>query len=442
MGYSFAVVLLCAVSTVCAGENLSGERFLPLHDNRDAYTPCAAFVKGGYIVAWQSGRLAPGDLREGLKFNADVVGYRLDKNGAALDATPFVICKAPDLQERPRAAAGKDMTLVVWQDLRNGKDWDVYAARISPEGKVLDPDGFLVSGGAHNQANPHVAWDGKTFVIVWQDFRSGKRYDIYAARISIEGRVLDPEGIRLSNQGERGSGYDPAVASAGDSRSFVYWNCGGPFGARLDALSEGLFLNEGKPGPLFKQPFDAGTFKGAPGGRGNSPLFAAAGKDVYLVTWRNEHPVGRSDGDPTPNAYLFDAQGKRIADLTLSGERHRIAGADIVWDGSAFVAAWMEYRTKEKLLYVAHEHIFASRISTAGKVVGPYQLVAGTRSSPPNWSYERSQLGKNAAGEREAPAMNPCVASDGAGTTLIAYEKHPETADVPIKIGFRVLTAR
>ena len=29
----------------------------------------------------------------------------------------------------------------------------------------------------------------------------------------------------------------------------------------------------------------------------------------------------------------------------------------------------------------------------------------------------------------------------GAGVTLIAYEKHPATADVPIKIGFRLLRA-
>ena len=36
----------------------------------------------------------------------------------------------------------------------------------------------------------------------------------------------------------------------------------------------------------------------------------------------------------------------------------------------------------------------------------------------------------------------PAAASDGAGTTLIVYEKHSEQGGSPIKIGFRMLTTR
>jgi hypothetical protein len=46
------------------------------------------------------------------------------------------------------------------------------------------------------------------------------------------------------------------------------------------------------------------------------------------------------------------------------------------------------------------------------------------------------------AGSLTSPAHEAAVASDGAGTTMIAYEKHPEKADVPIKIGVRVLTSK
>ena len=41
-----------------------------------------------------------------------------------------------------------------------------------------------------------------------------------------------------------------------------------------------------------------------------------------------------------------------------------------------------------------------------------------------------------------SPAAEPAAASDGAGSTLVAYEKHPEKGDVPIKIGFRMLTVK
>jgi hypothetical protein len=46
------------------------------------------------------------------------------------------------------------------------------------------------------------------------------------------------------------------------------------------------------------------------------------------------------------------------------------------------------------------------------------------------------------SGTFASPAYETAVASDGAGTTLIAYEKHPEKGDVPIKIGLRMLTGK
>ena len=117
-------------------------------------------------------------------------------------------------------------------------------------------------------------------------------------------------------------------------------------------------------------------------------------------------------------------------------------GADLAWDGSAFVAAWTEFRTKDTRVYVAYEHVFASRIGTDGKVLGKAHLVAGSSTSPERWRYGRCQLGKAAAGKAEPPAMNTAVASDGKGTTLIAYERHPKTPETPIKIAFRMLRAK
>jgi hypothetical protein len=407
-------------------------------------------LKDSFIVVWQSGRLAPGDLREGFKFSADIVGCRVDKSGNALDAKPFVICKADDLQERPRMAAahstgsgqGQDVALVVWQDLRNGKDWDVYGARVSPEGKVLDPDGFLISGGAHNQANPQVAWDGKTFVVVWQDLREGKtyrtfdgyvqqKYEVCVARVSAEGKVLDPQGIKISTQ--QPPCYNPAVASAGDGRSFVVWctSNNGALGAVLvDGKVEKEFRPDGNEPSKPPKRENQRSFAGV-------QLFMAAGKDVCLLARRNECACGRGNANEMSNAWLFDAQGVRNGSpslkgapegsFTLAGAPHRVLNADLAWDGSAFVAAWTEYRTKNGREYEKYptaftcEHIFASRIATDGKPAGPVQPVAGAI---------------------EAPATNACAASDGAGTSLVAYEKHAQTGETPIRIGVRMLTAK
>jgi hypothetical protein len=42
------------------------------------------------------------------------------------------------------------------------------------------------------------------------------------------------------------------------------------------------------------------------------------------------------------------------------------------------------------------------------------------------------------AGTRGSPARHASVASDGKGATLVAYESHPKTANLPIRIGFQV----
>ena len=46
------------------------------------------------------------------------------------------------------------------------------------------------------------------------------------------------------------------------------------------------------------------------------------------------------------------------------------------------------------------------------------------------------------AGAWQAPADRTAVASDGAGTSLIAYEQHPDKVDTPIIIGVRLLTVK
>ncbi len=416
--------LLVMAGTVHAGESLAPESLLPLHENRDAYAPGAACGKDVYLVAWQSGRIGEGDLTKGLPCIGDIVGCRVDKTGKALDAKPFVICGATDMQERPKAAFAPStgsgpggVFLVVWQDLRNGKDWDVYAARVSPDGKALDPDGILVSGGAHNQALPRVAWDGKAFQVVWQDFRSGQVYEIYGARVSPEGKVLDPEGVLLvATDRKPWQRYAPSIASRGDGTSFVLWL--GNILIGQGNLGGSVFVSDGKvvkPGAFVNKD----TRKHGPA-HANAPTAAAAGAKTQLAAWTTYAPVGRGNAASESNAAIFDADGQKTKAFFLAGTKTNIRNPEAAWDGSAFVAAWHEF-VQEKRGLAPSDVIFAARITEAGERAGAVHRLSGTFASP---------------------ASMAAVASDGAGTTLIAYERHPSKADVPIKIGFRMLSAR
>ncbi|MCX7805964.1 MAG: hypothetical protein N3A38_12345 [Planctomycetota bacterium] len=416
------VLTVAALTTpIWAGEGLSHETYLPVHDSRDAYTPAAAFGKDVYLVVWQSGRFGKGDLRKGFGGLgiADIVGCRVDKSGKPLDEAPFVICGAKDIQERPRVAFGKGVFLVVWHDLRTGKDWDVYAARVAPDGKVLDADGFPVAAAANNQACPDVAWDGNDFAVAWQDFRSDAKYEVYGARVSAEGKVTDAQGVLLYSGLKSGYHvYYPAAASQGGGRSLVLWCAMGWSGAAYrDPPAGGTFLAEGKAlqASVYKEK-DHGP------GRNASPACLAAGTKTYLAAWRTDTSAGRGNAPNGSTAMVLDTEGKPVKRLHVSDRGGRIQSPAAAWDGSDYVVAWHETRMEKPPHQGPYLAVYAAKVSEAGE-------------RKPDQAFVLS-------GTLGSPAAEPAVASDGAGTTLIAYEKHPEKSDTPIKIAFRMLGAK
>lgn len=421
-------MILSAVmfSLVCGPNGRAAETasevLLANHGNRDAYTPGVAYGKDVFLTVWQSGRVAEGDIRKGLNFNGDIAGCRVDKTGRALDATPFVICGAKDLQERPRVVFGGDVFLVVWQDLRNGKDWDVYAARVAPDGKVLDPDGILVSGAPRSQATPRASWDGKVFQVVWQDIRSGV-YEIYGARVSAGGKVLDQEGECISPKlpsGYLGQSHwhSPVIGSAGQGRSLAVW--------ASYHVNARCFIVDGKelPGSAKQQ-----KVEGINQASGHGPndwanaTGCAAGPDSYMGVWRTWRPCSRGVAPAASQGAIFSQDGERIKNVSVGSAR--IVDPDVAWDGSAFIVAWSEYDHRNNVSQNADKIVFdrvrCSRITPAGDLIGQPVDISGSFAGP---------------------ASQAAVASDGSGTSLIAYEKHPETGDIPIKIGCRILSAK
>lgn len=408
--------------------NWSAEQCLPNAKGLDAYAPAAAFGQDVFLVAWKSGHLGPGDLRKGFTYIGDIVACLVDKSGKPRAAEPFAVCAAPDLQERPRIAFGGGVFLVVWQDFRNGKDWDIYAGRVSPDGKVLDADGILVCGSPHNQALPEVAWDGSSFQIVWQDYRSGTKYEVYGGRVDAAGKVLDPEGkVLVSANGNdfraTYSRYGAVVAgSAGQGNSLVFW--------RGTSTNKGLpiagchLLKDGAAGA--KATYETTDYRTAPGGgaQTNFPMCLAAGPDVYLAGWTTRTPMGRGEAANDAHAAIFSKEGEMVKKMYLEvptgKEAPRIRNPQAAWVGGQFLAAWDSYSWKAK---------------KEARVSWPVETVCAALVTP---SGEVSATA-DVSGSMDEPAICAAVASDGAGTGLVAYEKHPAKSDVPIRIGFRLV---
>jgi hypothetical protein len=172
--------------------------------------PAIAFDGTNYLVVWQ-------DFRSGLNYK--IYGARVSKSGVVLDPGGIVICTVTGNQVAPAIAFDGTDYMVVWQDLRNVPS-DIYGARVSKAGTVLDPDGIAVSTAVNPQSYPAIAFDGTNYLVAWNDERNSSHYDLYCARVSKSGVVLDPDGVAISKAAKR-QGF-PAIAFDGTNYMVVW----------------------------------------------------------------------------------------------------------------------------------------------------------------------------------------------------------------------------
>jgi len=171
-------------------------------------TPAVACNGTDYLVLWQSGTTGDHDL----------YGARISPQGVVLDPEGFVVSAAPGVQQHPAVASYGADFLVVWSDARN-VDCNVYAARVTGTGTVLDTAGIEVCSAPGTQDRPAVEYDGTNFLVVWQDQRDGER-DLYGARVTRQGTTLDTFAV-ITQQGYQ---VDPVLAGDGASKMLLAYS--------------------------------------------------------------------------------------------------------------------------------------------------------------------------------------------------------------------------
>ena len=165
---------------------------------------------GTFLVVWQQGRHYH-QQQEG-----DILALRLDRKGRPLDEQPLRVCTHPGSQAQPRVVFSNGLFYLVWQDLRNGRDWDVYGARIDPAGTLLDAEAVAVATGEGNQAAPVLAASDEGALVVWQHSGPDGFYELHGATLSGDG-VSEPQPL-VHADGKPGSwyGYSPGFGFAGE----------------------------------------------------------------------------------------------------------------------------------------------------------------------------------------------------------------------------------
>lgn len=151
----------------------------------------------------------------------DIGARRVTEAGERLDPTGVVVNSAVGDELYPDVASSGEVSLVAWEDRRDpAVGADIRAAVVAPDGTVTVAD-IPICLAAGDQERPAIAWDptGRVFVVAWSDRRDGDA-DIYAARVAPDGSVLDAGGILASDKANQQ--LRPAVATSGGQLLLVW----------------------------------------------------------------------------------------------------------------------------------------------------------------------------------------------------------------------------
>jgi len=104
---------------------------------------------------------------------------------------PFDGFDVVDVAESP------DLLLVVWSERRSDLTNDIFAARVNDNGALIDSDALLVATGAADDVAPRAIWTGSRFLVAWSAYEE-QTVRTRAAQVDVNGRVLEPNGIVLT----------------------------------------------------------------------------------------------------------------------------------------------------------------------------------------------------------------------------------------------------
>ncbi len=299
----------------------------------DQDEPTVAFDGTNYFVVWTD--------------EGDIYGARVSPEGLVLDTVAIPISTAPNRQGRPTATFGTANYFIAWEDSRNGFPYsDIYGARVSPTGSVLDSNGIAVSLYPEYKRDPALAFDGTNYFVVWEDTR-GPGYHIYGTRVTTDGIVLDTNGIPICTTQVSNDQWLPALAF-GDSNYFVAWTD--------ERFDEDIYGSRVTPEGLALDP--AGMLISFGANEQTSPQAAFDGTN-YLVVWQDYR-----NGD-------MDIYGARLnsSGIILDPTPIPIATApndqrypQVIFGGNYFFVIWEDYRN-------GNCDIYGTRISTDGVVL-------------------------------------------------------------------------
>jgi len=312
--------------------------------------PAVAFDGTNFVVVWDRFTLATRD---------DVFGARVSRAGVLLDAEPIPVVASADDDSEPEVACGAGTCLVVWT---NDRDDRVYAARVTPQGRVQDAGGFALDSSSGLRLGARVGFDGTNFLAIWNAY-IGAAPGLAAVRVAPDGRVLDSPARVLVP----GSADSPDLAFNGTEWLMTY----GGNGIAAVRVRPDLFVQ----GSSF-------SVVHVPDGQSHSRVVAAGGQ--WFVTWFDKRDAASYDDGDVYGARIGASGGVLdTGGFPIQVGTKGLADPMAATDGTAFLVAW------------TGADIDGKRVSAAGSVLDatPRKLsVAASSEITPAVAFDGTQF--------------------------------------------------
>jgi hypothetical protein len=329
----------------------------PVHTSDDA---------GGAIITWT-------DNRSGDPDDRDIYAQRIDANGTVLwTADGVSICSSQWNWQQGSAIIPDDSggAIIVWQDLRTGVRWRLYAQRVEANGNTpWTADGVRVSDRSYDQLAPQMISDGSGgAIITWYQLIIGGEYNICAQRINGSGGQLWGNlGVYVCTEGTANQVW-PRIVSDGSRGAIIVWEDyrggnGDIYIQRVNSGGSGQWTTDGE------------ALCTAAGDQ-LQPYITSDGAGGAIVTWYD----GRNGGTTDIFARRIDASGNGlwaangIGICTEDGDQ---LYPRIVPDGaSGAIIVWQDERRGEG-------DIYAQRVEHDGDLfVYPAPYIIGVDDVP------------------------------------------------------------
>ncbi|BDG01214.1 fibronectin type III domain-containing protein [Anaeromyxobacter oryzae] len=347
----------------------------------------------------------------------------LDGRAQTVSPVDLTALAGPSPQQAPDVAFDGATYLVVWEEGAT-----VWGALLDAGGTVVAQRFQLAPPAAPGaaQATPAVAAaSGGGFLVVWAEAGPAD-WDVRAARVSSSGQVLDPSGFDVSTVSEPAAGpapgpqERPAVAALG-SEFLVVWQDG-----RNDPATPAIMGAVVRMDGTLPLPDGVAVSQQASAHR--SPRVASNGAD-WLVAWEDVPLAGTAD----VVAARVSAAGAVSPESTVSGAAEDQLAPVVASNGGGYLVAWRDARS-------GAWELTAARLDDTG-VLDPagVPLAAAGAGAPLAVAsdgigylavYQRAGAGAFGARIRATPsvgaefAVDAAAASPGQGLAFAGYGRY------------------